>query len=70
MTVDDDILLVFLALFTAIDLVGFWIIAREDREGFWESILPIAVNIGAVVVSWAVVIASMMEKGAIFRFNI
>lgn len=65
MTVDDDILLVFLALFTAIDLTGFWIIAREDREGFWESILPIVINIGAVVVSWAVVLITLAGRGGI-----
>ena len=65
MTVSDGILLFFLALFTAIDLIGFWIIAREDREGFWESILPIAVNIGAVVVSWAIVLVTLAGRGEI-----
>ena len=63
MTVSDDILLVFLALFTAIDLAGFWVIAREDREGFWESILPIVINIVAVVVCWIVVLVTLAGRG-------
>lgn len=63
MTVSDGILLFFLALFTAIDLTGFWILYREDREGFWESILLIVVNIGAVVASWAVVLVTLAGRG-------
>ena len=52
-----------LVLFTAVDLAGFWIICREDREGFLEGILLVIINIGTVVVSWAIMIATIMERG-------
>ena len=63
MTLRGIVLLALFVLFTAVDLAGFWIICREDREGFLEGILLVVINIGIVVVSWAIVIATTMERG-------
>ena len=56
--------LVFLILFTALDLAGFWI-CRHDREGFRENILLVIINIGTVIVSWVVVLATLAGRGEI-----
>ena len=63
MTLCGIVLLAALVLFTAVDLAGFWIICRKDREGFLEGILLVIINIGTVVVSWAIMIATIMERG-------
>ena len=51
-------------LVTALDLAGFWI-CRHDREGFWENILLVIVNIGTFVVCWAVVLVTLAGRGEI-----
>ena len=67
MTPTGMLLLALLVLFTGIDLAGFWICREdEDLEAFrGEKIFLAVINIGTVIVCWAFVIASMMEKGVI-----
>lgn len=66
MTPTGMLLLALLVLFTGIDLAGFWICRDDEDEAFiGEKILLAIINIGTVIVCWAFVIASMMEKGVI-----
>ena len=66
MTPTGMLLLALLVLFTGIDLAGFWICRDDEDEAFiGEKILLAVINIGTVIVCWAFVIASMMEKGVI-----
>lgn len=51
-------------LLTALDLAGFWI-CRHDREGFWENILLVIINVGTFVVCWAVVLVTLAGRGEI-----
>ena len=51
-------------LLTALDLAGFWI-CRHDREGFWENILLVIVNIATFVVCWIVVLVTLAGRGEI-----
>ena len=53
MTLCGPFLFVLMILFTALDLAGFWV-CREDVEGFRENILLVIVNIGTLVVVWAI----------------
>ncbi len=66
MTPTGMLLLALLVLFTGIDLAGFWICRDDEDEAFLgEKILLAIINVGTLVVCWAFVIASMMEKGVI-----
>ena len=67
MTPTGMLLLALFVLFTGIDLAGFWVCREDDTpEAFsGEKILLAIINIGTVIVCWAFVIASMMEKGVI-----
>ena len=61
------LLLALLVLFTGIDLAGFWVCREDDTpEAFiGEKRFLAIIDIGTLVVCWAFVVASMMEKGAI-----
>ena len=67
MTPTGMLLLALLVLFTGIDLAGFWVCREDDTpEAFrGEKTFLAIIDIGTVVVCWAFVIASMMEKGVI-----
>lgn len=66
MTPTGMLLLALLVLFTGIDLAGLWICRDDEDEAFiGERIFLAVINIGALVVCWAFVIASMVEKGVI-----
>lgn len=66
MTPTGTLLLALLVLFTGIDLAGFWICRGDEDEAFiGEKAFLAIINVGTVVVCWAFVIASMMEKGVI-----